>query len=98
MTLTATVPFPRLAVSGKLSNAAGYYRRSIELGGTPNDVEAFIAADTLVTWIDAHPPTGVDMQAFRANVEPYLSHLAGLIESAVTTSTGTSGRIILTVK
>ena len=74
------------------------YRRSIELAGTPNDVEAFIAIDAVATWIEAHPPTGVDMEAYRANVQPYLNHLAGVIESALTTSTGTTGRIILTVK
>ncbi len=74
------------------------YRRAIELAGSPNDLEAFIGIEAVVAWIDAHPPTGIDMDAYRANIQPYVSHLAGLIESTLTTPTGTTGRIIVTVK
>ena len=78
--------------------ASGTYDRAIELGGSPNDVEAFVAVESLLGWLTANPPSGFDVTAFDADFKPYLEHLAGAVESNVTTSTGTRARIVITVK
>jgi hypothetical protein len=74
------------------------YGRAIGLAESPNDVEVYLALDALAAWIDANAPTGTDLDAYRKDVKPYLEHLAGVVASSVTTSTGTRARIILTVK
>ena len=77
---------------------ADSYAKAIERAGTPNDVELFLAIDTIAGWLEAHPPAGTDLTSFNANIKPYLDHLAGAIESSVTTSTGIQARIVITVK
>lgn len=74
------------------------YTRAIELAGTPNDIEAFIAIDSIVGWAEAHL-IGADAKAsFEQDVKPYLEHLAGLAEASESTTTGALARIVLTVK
>ena len=74
------------------------YGKAIERAGTPNDLEVFLAIDSIAGWLEAHPPAGTDLTDFNANVKPYLDHLAGAVESTVTDGTGTHARIVITVK
>ena len=78
--------------------SSGTYSRVVALAGTPNDVEVFVALDAVAAWLEAHAPAGTDLGDYRQNVKPYLDHLAGVMESSVTTTTGTNARIVITVK
>jgi hypothetical protein len=74
------------------------YRRAIELAGSPNDVEAFVAIDAIAGWLEAHPLPGFDVDTYRKDTKPYLEHLAVVSASSITTDTGTRARLVLTVK
>jgi hypothetical protein len=74
------------------------YGRVIDLAGTPNDVQAFGAVDTILPWVEEHLLTGADLSTFQQDLKPYLDHLAGVGESTTTTSAGVRIRLVLTVK
>lgn len=78
--------------------SSGTYGHAVALAGTPNDVELFVAVDTLAGWLESHAPAGFDLQDYRTNIKPYFEHVAGMVESSVTSATGTRARIVLTVK
>lgn len=80
-----------------LASSAGY-GRAIGLATSPNDIEAYVAVDAIAAWVEKALPASTDLEAYRRDFKPYLEHLAGLVSSTVTTSTGTRTRIILTVK
>ena len=83
--------------SSSLATSAGY-GRAIGLASSPNDVEAFVAVDAVVAWLEAQVPAGADLDAYRRDTKPYLEHLASVVASSVTTGTETRARVILTVK
>jgi hypothetical protein len=78
--------------------ASDAYTPAAARAGSPSDVEAFVAIDGIVAWLEGHAPAGFDLEAYRTDYKPYLEHLAGAATSIVTTSTGTRSRIIITVK
>lgn len=88
-----------LDVESGASLAAGpTYRRFIELGDSPNDIELYVAIDGIVTWVEANVLEGAVLDSYQRDIKPYLEHLAGFGESSVTTSSGAHAWIVLTVK
>jgi hypothetical protein len=74
------------------------YGRAVGLAGTPNDVQAFVALDTILPWVEGNLLAGSDLSTFQQDFEPYLTHLAGVGEATTTTSAGVRIRLVLTVK
>ncbi len=74
------------------------YRRAIQLAGSPSDVEAFVALDAILGWAGSHLLEGADLESWNRDFKPYLDHLAGLGGAHITSTTGGTGRLVLTVK
>lgn len=78
--------------------STGTYRRAIGLAGSPNDVEIYVALDGLVKWITTNLPSDMDPDRWNREFMPYLDHLAAFGEASLTTDTGGSARLVITVK
>ena len=74
------------------------YRRALELAGTPNNLEAFVAVDGVIAWARDHLLKAADRATWDTNVKPYVEHLAGFAVAGTPSRDGNRARLVLTVK
>lgn len=74
------------------------YRRVVELAGRKNDFAAYVALDAILGWAEANLLSDADLEIWSRDLKPYLDPLAGLGAAGTTTTTGGSGRLVITVK
>ncbi|MES2208817.1 MAG: DUF3352 domain-containing protein [Chloroflexota bacterium] len=84
--------------SGSSLSASATYRRVIELAGSPNDAEVFVAIDGLLRWVESSLPSALDGNDWTTELKPYVEHFAGFGASTLTTETGGRSRLVITVK
>ncbi len=84
--------------SGSSLATSGTYRRVIDLVGSPNDVEGYVAIDGLLEWLVSYLPADIDVTTWKQELGPYLEHVAGFGGAHLSTDTGGNSRLVITVK
>jgi hypothetical protein len=74
------------------------YRRVVELAGRKTDFAAYVALDAILGWAETNLLNDADLETWSRDLKPYLDPLAGLGAGVITTTTGGTGRLVLTVK
>lgn len=74
------------------------YRRVVELAGRKSDFAAYLALDAVLGWAEANLLNDADLETWSRDLKPYLDPLAGLGAAGTTTTTGGTGRLVITVK
>ena len=74
------------------------YRRVVELAGRKNDFAAYVALDAILGWAETNLLDDADRETWNRDLKPYLDPLAGLGGAGIATTTGGTGRLVITVK
>lgn len=83
--------------AGSSLGTAASYERSVELAGPRNDVQLYVALDSLVGLVEGFAPVD-GLETWNRDVKPYAEHLAAVAWSAVHSATTSHSRFVLTVK
>ena len=74
------------------------YRRVVELAGRKNDFAAYVALDAILGWAETNLLDDADRETWNRDLKPYLDPLAGLGGAGIATTTGGTGRLVITFK
>lgn len=73
------------------------YSRAVQLSGSTNDVQLYVAIDSTIALIERLVPSG-ELEAFNRDTKPYLAPFAATSWSSTTGATENHARFVLTVK
>ncbi len=74
------------------------YKRALELVGSPNDLEAYVAIDNALAWAETGMSLDGGAMGSIQDLKPYLAHLAAFGGATTSNSTGGRSRFVITVK
>jgi hypothetical protein len=82
--------------SSSLATSATY-GKVIDIAGTTNDMQLFVALDATLTVVERFLPAD-QLDMWTTEFKPYLDHLAGVAMTSLAQSSGGHSRVVITVK
>jgi hypothetical protein len=73
------------------------YARAVQLSGSTNDMQLYVAIDSTIALIERLVPSG-ELEAFNRDTKPYLTPFVATSWSSTTGATESRARFVLTVK